>query len=85
MIHPTLVETEESTDNKEPNAPKVSEETNEYDKAKEIYEEAKEAYQIALENLSSTHSETETMRKAMIEAREAFLIALGNDKIEEES
>lgn len=65
--------------------PKPEPESSGYEKAKERYEEAKEAYQVALEDLASAHTETENARRTMVEAREAFLTALGNDKIEEES
>jgi hypothetical protein len=63
----------------------IANEESVYDKAKERYEEAKEAYQVALEDLANAHTEAENTQRAMIEAREAFLVVLGNDKIEEDN
>ncbi len=63
----------------------IASETSVYEKAKEVYEEAKEAYEMALQDLANAHTEAEKTREAMVKAREAFLVALGDDKIEEES
>ena len=84
-IHPTeIAMANSSKTSHEDIVEEESKEVDPYEEAKEHYEEAKEAYEIALEDLSNLHSETEKARQAMIEAREAFLNALQNDKIEEE-